>query len=394
MKDDSRTFQVVEKGIGGKIAFAAAVVGVAAGGAGRLINPAQFYHSYLTAYIFWTSLALGALFFVMLHYMVGATWSVVLRRLAENVMVLIPIMAVLFIPIIPGIHGLYHWSHEDYMAGDAILQSKAAFLNIPFFLVRAVFYFLIWIILSVYLYRISLAQDSGTAENHIRKARRVSAPGLILFAVTITLASFDWLMSLDAHWYSTIFGVYIFSGALLGFLAFLIFLILGLRKLGCLKDTITPEHYHDLGKLTFAFVIFWAYMVFSQYFLIWYGNIPEETIWYLHRWEHSWKVVSLILVFGHFAIPFFVLFPHAPKRHPVILGVISVWILLMHWLDIYWIVMPNIHPHGFSFSWIDIAVMLAIGGIFIGAMWQRIVSHALVPVRDPKLEDSMNLISH
>jgi hypothetical protein len=206
---------------------------------------------------------------------------------------------------------------------------------------------------------------------------------MILFAITVTFAAFDWLMSLDAHWYSTIFGVYIFSGGVVGVLAFMTLTVLYLRGRGVLRDQITIEQYHDLGKLLFAFLIFWAYMAFSQYLLIWYANIPEETIWYHHRWEGSWKNVSLLLVGGHFVVPFFILITRGAKRNLASMAMMSAWLLFMHGVDLYWIVMPGLHPHGAQLSWIDLGCLLGVGGTFCRIFWWKFTAGPLVPVGDP-----------
>jgi hypothetical protein len=216
---------------------------------------------------------------------------------------------------------------------------------------------------------------------------------MILFALTITFAAFDWLMSLDAHWYSTIFGVYVFAGAVVGLLAFITIVAVNFHRNDILKDEITFEHYHDLGKLLFAFIVFWGYMAFSQYFLIWYSNIPEETLWFLHRWEGSWKVVTLLIVFGHFVVPFFILFPRFTKRNKFVLFMMAFWILMMHWVDLYWIAMPSLHHHGVHISWMDFTTMIGIGGIFIWLMWRKLSANPLLPVNDPRLEKSFKFIN-
>jgi hypothetical protein len=333
---------------------------------------------------------LGGLFFVMLHHMVAARWSVVLRRLSEDVMMTIPFMAVLFLPILAGMHDLFHWTHEEEVFIDYALRVKEPYLNAGFFVVRAAIYFVVWGVLAWLLWRVSKQQDDHHNPPQIVRMRRISAPGLILFALTVTFAAFDWFMSLDPHWYSTIFGVYVFAGSLLAIVAFITLLTLIFRSRGVLSGVITSEHDHDLGKLLFAFVIFWGYMAFSQYFLIWYGNIPEETIWMLHRWEGSWKIFSLILIFGHFVIPFFVLFPQEIKRNRAVLATMSVWILIVHWIDLYWLALPTLHPHGAHLSWIDFTSFIGVGGIFLWLFWRRVTSNPLVPISDPKLEGSIN----
>jgi hypothetical protein len=373
----------------GRIALIVGGVGLAFSAAGFFLDAKQFYHSYLTAFVFWVTVGLGGLFFTMLHHLTGATWSVVLRRFSESLMVGLPLMVILFLPLIAGLHDLYHWTHEEAVAADHILQQKEPWLNVPFFLVRILVYFGVWFLLAGMLQKYSLRQDEGSDPGLTDKMRRLSAPGMILFALTLTYAAFDWLMSLNPHWYSTIFGVYIFSGSLLAGLAFILLSALNLRSKGILRDVITIEHYHDLGKLLFAFTVFWAYIAFSQYMLIWYGNIPEETEFFLDRWTGSWKYVSLVIVFGHFALPFLILATRAAKRNLTLLRVMGFWYLIIHWVDIYWIVMPSLHAEGFSASWMDLTTMAGIGGLFVWYFWKRLASHATVLLNDPNLENSI-----
>ena len=390
MQFDRNTYRLTESGKIGLISGVVGIIGLILSGVGYFVDSHQFFHSYLTAFFFWLSIALGGLFFTMLHYIVNAKWSVVLRRLGENFMVLVRLMVVFAIPLVFGIKELFHWSDAELVATDHLLQSKSGYLNLPFFIIRLCVYFVVWVLLATYLNRLSLNQDQSHSPSILRRARIMSAPGLILFALTTTFAAFDWLMSLDAHWYSTIFGVYIFAGAFLAFLSLMTLVTLQLRNNGVLENVVTQEHDHDLGKLMFAFTIFWGYMAFSQYFLIWYGNIPEETVWFLHRWENSWKTVTLVLVFGHFIIPFFVLFPQGSKRNALVLKIMAIWLLLMHWVDLYWIVMPSLHSHDVHLSWIDLATMVGIGGVFIWYFWARLAKQPLVPVNDPGLQKSIN----
>ncbi len=393
MKIDIKTYRITEDGRVGQIALILGIIGLAFTVAAYFVDRTQFNFSYLTAFVFWLSIGLGGLFFTMLHYLVGAKWSVVVRRLGENIMICIPIMAIFAIPVLFGIKDLFHWSHPEVVAHDPLLQGKAPFLNTPFFVIRAVIYFAVWIFLARYLFRLSLTQDSSPDVGLFKKMRVASAPGMILFAFTLTFASFDWLMSLDAHWYSTIFGVYFFSGAFLAMLAFLMLFVIYFDGTGVMRGTITKEHWHDVGKLMFAFIIFWGYMAFSQYLLIWYGNIPEETVWFLDRWQNGWQYVSLLIVFGLFTIPFFVLFPFGTKRNRPIMLVMSIWILLMHWVDLYWVIMPNLHHDAVKFSWIDVAPMMGIGGIFVWYFWKRVRALPLLPINDPGLEESKKLVS-
>ncbi len=369
-------------------------IGILGSIAAYMADPTQFFHSYLTAYLFWVSIGLGALFFVMLHYLVNAEWSIALRRVVEALMMSLPVMAILFIPLGFGLHDLYHWSHADLVAGDHLLQAKAPYLQTTFFVIRTIVYFAIWFLLTFGLHRLSLAEDTGYNEARRARIRKISAGGMIIFAFTTTFAAFDWIMSLDAHWYSTIFGAYYFAGCVVGALSFITLALLHLRRKGILTDVITVEHFNDLGKLIFAFMIFWAYMAFSQYFLIWYANIPEETIWFADRWVGSWKTVSLALVFGNFVIPFLLLMPKMVKRRFGFLAVMSLWMLFFHWIDLFWLVMPGHSPHGANVSWMDLVTMVGIGGIFVGMFWRRLAASPIVPVGDPRLEKSIKFLSH
>jgi len=393
MKIDGQKYLLTDSSSFGKNALFAGIVGIAFSALACIVNADQFFHSYLIAYEFWLTIALGALFFVMLHHLVGAKWSIVLRRLAETISQGIPLMAILFIPILIGLPHLYEWSNKDIVNGDQILSGKSGYLNATFFIIRAIIYFGVWSYLAQRLHKISLEQDNGFKIEQARKLRVTSAPGMIIYALTVTFAAFDWMMSLDAHWYSTIFGVYIFSGSVVAIISTIIIITLYLGRREILSDCITIEHYHDLGKLLFAFVVFWAYIAFSQYFLIWYANIPEETIWFRNRWVGSWKTMSLLIVFGHFAVPFFILITRAAKRNPIFLGIMAFWILAMHWIDLYWVVMPSMHRGGVSISWIDLAAMITVGGLFLWNFWRIYSSRSLLPVGDPHLQKSIEFVN-
>jgi hypothetical protein len=368
------------------------IIGIAGCVVGFFVDRGHFFHSYLTAYAFWLTIGLGGLFFTMLHHLTNATWSIVLRRISENVMMTLPLLAILFIPIIAGIGELYHWSHHDVIANSPVLQAKSSYLNTGFFIIRAVLYLGIWLFLARGLYKTSLAQDKEHTESQLPRLKKLSAPGMLLFAFTVTFAAFDWLMSLNAHWYSTAFGVYIFSGSLLSALAFITLVTIFLRERGYLSNLITLEHYHDLGKLLFAFTVFWGYIAFAQYFLIWYANIPEETIWYRVRWD-NYRFLSLLIVFGHFVIPFVALISRGAKRNLTVMKIMAIWLLLMHWADLYWVVMPNHPGHALQSVWIDIAAVLGIGGLALWFFARRMTSTPLIPVNDPRLEASAHLVS-
>jgi hypothetical protein len=352
-------------------------------------NPKQFFFSWLVSFLFFQSLALGALFFVLIMFAAQGGWGIVVRRIAETIFCTIPVMAVLFLPLIFGLHDLYEWSHADAVEHDALLRWKAPYLNVPFFMIRAALFFVIWTFIAVVYYRGSRGQDATGDHQVSARLRKYAGPAIIVLALTQTFAAIDWIMSLTPHWYSTMFGVYFFAGSWVGFIALLSVVVPAMRGARLLDTVISAEHLQDIGKFLFAFTAFWAYIAFSQFFLMWYGNMPEETIFYKARMEGSWMTISLVLLFGHFFAPFFYLMGRSVKRNGLTLAVGGLWILLMHYLDIYWQVMPTLHPEGFSPSLLDVAALMAVGGSFVAAASWLMRRQALVPVRDPRLAESL-----
>lgn len=365
------------------IVLSLALAAVTAGGFKRLA------FAYLTSYAWALSLALGALFFVILQHLTRAGWSVVVRRLAEGVAATLPYWAVLALPVLASVGALYHWSHRDAVAADKLLQAKAAYLNVPFFVVRLVVYFLVWLLLTRFFVGRSRAQDeSGDPAVSLLLQRR-AAPAMIGFALTVTFASFDLLMSLDPHWFSTIFGVYYFAGSIVGLVALLTVMALVLQRSGLLRHAVTVEHYHDLGKLLFAFTVFWAYIAFSQFMLYWYAALPEETGWFVRRQTQGWGVVGLVLLLGHFLLPFVALLGRTPKRTPRVLGVAAVWMLLMHWVDLYWLVVPEVSRETAVPQLVDLTVLVSVAALGTAFVVLALRRHSLVPERDPRLSESL-----
>jgi hypothetical protein len=345
--------------------------------------------AYLLDFAYLLTLSLGALYFVMLHHLTHAGWSVVVRRIAEGLAAALPALLLLFIPVALGLRVLYPWARPEVLASDPVLQHKAAYLNPAFFLVRCVFYLVVWSVLARYFVSRSLAQDrSGEPALTLRMQAR-SAPAMIAFALTVTFAAFDLLMSLEPRWYSTIFGVYVFAGAVVGIYALLPLLAYGLQTRGLLPRAVTVEHYHDMGKLLFGFIVFWAYIGFSQYMLIWYANIPEETSWLFRRQHHGWGVVGLVLVFGHFVLPFVALISRAIKRRPKALAIAAAWMLVMHWVDLYWVVMPAVSPSSAVPHLLDVTLLIGLGGLWLAAAARAMRTHSLLPERDPRLAESL-----
>jgi hypothetical protein len=371
------------------IGAVAAVLGVAACAILGAANPKQFFFSWLVSFLFFLSLALGALFFVLIQFAAQGGWGIVLRRIGETVFTTIPVMAALVVPLLLGLHDLYEWSHPEAVEQDPLLQWKAPYLNVPFFLIRVVLYFGIWSFIALLYYRGSRGQDATGDPGVSARLRRLAGPSIIVLAVTQTFASVDWIMSLTPHWYSTMFGVYFFAGSFVGFIALLSVVAAAMRRAGLLDTVINAEHLQDVGKLLFAFTVFWTYIAFSQFFLIWYANLPEETTWYRARLEGSWMTVSVLLMVGHFVAPFFYLMGRAVKRNGATLAIGGAWLLVMHFVDLYWQVMPTLHPEGVRVSLLDVAAFVAIGGCFLAATSWLMRRQALVPLRDPRLAESL-----
>jgi hypothetical protein len=380
-----------------------AILGVAALALGVVFGVFQngmnflkpFLFSYVVSYAFVLSLALGGLFFVLLQHLTRAGWSVTVRRLAEVVSTSFPLLVVLFIPIFVWLGQLYPWVNLEALPADkrALLQNKHDyFLNWQFFLVRWVIYFGVWIWLSTHFFRQSLEQDAtGDPEITVR-LQRLAAPAMVLFAITTTFAAFDLLMSLEPAFFSTIFGVYYFAGSVVAIASLLMIMAYVLQQNGRLLESISTEHYHDLGKLIFAFVVFWTYIAFSQYMLIWYANIPEETFWYQVRQKGQWVNFSLALLFGHFVIPFVCLISRGPKRRKQWLLFGAIWMLLMHWLDMYYLVMPQApgaEDGNVPLSLPDLACLVGLGGLFVAYLAMRLRGISLVPTRDPRLPEAL-----
>jgi hypothetical protein len=353
-------------------------------------NSQNFFVSYLTAFSFFLAISLGALFFVMVQHLARVGWSVTVRRTAETLANNLVVLVVLFLPLLTGVHDLFHWSHEDVRATDKLIQSKAAYLNLPFFFSRTAVYFVVWAFLGWWFLRTSRLQDETRDPALSVRMGKVATIGLILFGLTLTFYAFDWIMSIDAHWFSTMFGVYYFAGSVVAFYCTLIIVITWLKRTGHLQTSVNLEHFHDMGKLLFGHNIFWTYIAFSQFMLIWYANIPEETLFFLHRAEGGWKTVSLSLPWLHFALPFLFLMSHNIKRRPGLLALGAAMLLIMCYVDIYWLIQPYFHHHGPHFGLSDIGSLLAIGGFYLFFLIYNLGRASLIPTGDPRLKDSLS----
>jgi hypothetical protein len=386
-------------------------VGAGLVGASWALNGGKnFYFSYLVGYMGVLGICLGALFFTMVQHITRAGWSVVVRRTAENIAGALPLMALLFIPVLVGSHDLFHhWM--DMKPEDTVLQGKKVWLNTNFFFVRAAIYFVVWIGLASYFRGQSIKQDESGDPAISLRLSRIAAPGLLLFALSTTFAAFDWIMSLDPHWFSTIFGITYFAGGVMAFFAFTILLTRWLGSKGYLAGAMSTEHFHDLGKLLFAFMVFWTYTNFSQYMLIWYANLPEETAWYAHRAHHGWGAIGTLLIVGHFLFPFAFLMSRHVKRNPLGLAFGAIFLLVIHCIDMQYLILPNMQDHaaaapageaahgGFghelgeylhTISWTDFGCYAGLLSLLAGFVLMNVRRTNLVPVRDPRLAESLH----
>jgi len=299
-------------------------------------------------------------------------------------------MTILFVPVIFGIHSLYEWSHDDAVAQDIILQHKSLYLNTPFFIARAAFYFAAWLLMGWFLNRWSKQQDSTRDGSFAKRFQRLSAPGLIIYALTITFASTDWVMSLEPHWFSTIYGMMFMVGQALTTLAFVIAVLALLADTPPISDFLEPEIFNDLGNLLFAFIMLWAYLSFSQYLIIWSGNLPEEIPWYLRRSRGGWQWIAVALALFHFAIPFFLLLIRRNKRRRQVISGIAIAVVVMRLVDLMWLVVPahepTVHVH-----WLDIATLAGIGGLWVAGFSKQLRKQSLLPLGDPEFQQEASV---
>jgi hypothetical protein len=366
-----------------------ALVGIATFLAGLKLDPSRAWVSFVMNHFYFMCLALGGLFFASIQWITGAMWSAPVRRLSEAFTSYLPVVGITFIILYFGIHDLYIWSHPDHVQGDLILEGKSGYLNVGFFVIRNLIAVGIWIFFSQKMVGNSIAQDQTQDYALTLKNRALSPAFLILFGITFTMASFDQLMSLDPHWFSTMFGVYCFAGLFYANLASTCLLALYLRSKGKLNGILNENHLHDLGKFMFAFTVFWAYIGFSQFMLIWYANLPEETGYFLHRFHGNWFWVSVFLLVGKFMLPFFVLLPREAKRNVKILASVGIFMLIAQWIDVLWMVQPEFFSEGPKFGWTEIGVTLGFIGVFGLVVSRFLAKHNIVAIGDPRLAESV-----
>ncbi len=344
----------------------------------------------IITFMFLMSIGLGSLFLVALEHLVGAVWSVPFRRISEMLASLIFIAPILSIPLFINLHGLFHWTHPEALAEDMILAAKAPYLNESFFIIRTVAIFVIMGIFYFLLVGSSFSQDKTKSEKISKRNTVVSAIFMPFFAISVTILSIDWMMSLEPHWFSTIYGVYYFAGTFGAAMAVLAFISINLTEGGYMPEKIKRDHYYNFGALLFAFTNFWAYIAFSQFLLIWYSNLPEETFWYISRGQGSWLVVSIFLIIIRFLVPYAVLLPQPAKSDAKRLKFMSIWIIFAHFYDLYWLIMPTYSKTGASFSWMELVPPVLAAGLIIVVFNLMSRKRNLIPIGDPKLSRGLN----
>ncbi|HEX6716193.1 MAG TPA: hypothetical protein VF088_03740 [Pyrinomonadaceae bacterium] len=352
-----------------------------------LLNARQFFESYLIGWTFWTGITVGSLALLMLQHLTGGGWGLVIRRVLEAVTRTLPVMAILFVPIILGAHSLYEWTDREVLAQHPAVQFKTPYLNVPFFTVRAIVYFGIWGGLAFFLNRWSLAQDRTADNRYTKNMRLLSGPGMVVLIFTVTFASIDWYMSLEPEWFSTIYGFIFVAAWGLSALAFVIAAMARLSNEEPMRRIVATLHFHDLGKLLLALVMLWAYFAFSQYLIIWSGNLPEEIAYYLGRIRGAWGALIVTIAILHFAAPFLFLLSRGLKRNPRMLALVAMLILVMRAVDLMWMLVPAFRDH--RWIWLDVIALLGFGGLWLTVFTWQLGKRPLIPINDPQFESTL-----
>ena len=376
----------------------AGIVGVLGLAAAFLLGGEHVYKGYLLGFLFWPGVSLGCLALSMVHHLTGGAWGVVTRRIYEAAGRTLPLMALLFVPIAIGLPHLFEWAVPEAVAADPILQQKAPYLNIPFFIARGVIYFVVWSGMALLLSRWSRQQDAAAGEAEQDRLslnmQRLSGGGLVAYAVTVFFMSVDWVMSLDPHWFSTIYGMLFMVNQGLSALAFTIAVLVLLARTTPLSRVVVPAHLHDLGKLLLAFVMLWAYLTFSQFLIVWSANLPEEIPWYLTRMQGGWGAVSLALIVFHFFVPFLLLLNRDLKRHGRLLVVVALWVLVMRFVDLFWLMGPLHGARELSVHAADVLAPVGIGGLWVAMFVWQLKARPLLPLGEPYLQGALEHGKH
>lgn len=354
---------------------------------GGIYSPGDFYRSYLMGYLFWLGLTLGCMGIVMLQYLTAGAWGIMIRRTLESASRTLPLCALLFIPVAIGMPWLYSWAHADLVRNEYVLRHRQIYMNPAMFIARAIIYFAVWGIFMYFLNRWSAEQDkTGGLE---KRLARLSAPGLLIYVFTITFATVDWAESLENNWFSTIWGFLFVAREGLAAFAFVIIAMALLSRREPLASRFKPAHLHDLGKLLLVFVMLWAYFEFSQLVVIWSGNLTDEIPWYLHRFATSWGWLGVLLIVFEFIVPFLLLLSRPLKRNVKALCCVVGIIIVMRWVDLMWIVMPEYYQRGFRLTWMNFCVPLSIGCLWIAMFIWQLKKRPLLPLRAPNLEKAL-----
>jgi hypothetical protein len=354
---------------------------------GALFDPQQFFRSYLVGFLFWFGIALGCLAVLMIHHVAGGAWGAVTRRVLESAAGTIPFLALLFVPIVLGVGELYEWAHPSLVAADPLLRAKHLYLNVPFFIGRAVFYFAVWSAIGAFLIRWSTDEDTAPPGSVTRRLELLSRGGLVLYGLTVTFAAIDWIMSLQPHWFSTIYGLLIMGGQGVAAFAFIIPVAALLLRQESVAKVVQPAQFGDLGSLLLAFVMIWAYLALSQLLITWSGNLPEEISWYLRRSVGGWKWVGYLLVVAHFVAPFLVLLSRRLKRNARALAFVALWLIFARYVDVYWLVVPSFEEGGLRVHWMDLLAPIGVGGVWFWLFVGRLERRPLLPLGDPSLPE-------
>jgi hypothetical protein len=357
------------------------------------ISPDQFFRSYLLGYMAWLGLTLGCMSFLMINHMTGGAWGMVARRYMEAAIGTLPLMAVLFIPLIVGMHHVYVWTHADAMTHDQhLVDLTHSYLTASGFVWRAVIYFAIWLFLAYRLNKLSAEQDNPPTRNFSPRFRTIAAPGILLYAFTMSFAVIDWVMSLTPPWISTIYAMIYLVGQTLSAICFIVVVERIFVPYKPVSQYLRPKEVHDHGKLMLTFIMLWAYFSFSQLLIIWAGNLPDEITFYTRRFHYGWEYVGLFLIVFHFAVPFAMLLSRPLKRDPRRLVWVAVWLIFMRYVDLYWFIEPNFHQ-GFYWHFLDAIVPVAIGGFWLAFFFRNVRRRPLLPLHDPHAMELLELVN-
>lgn len=372
-----------------RIAMVSGIAGLLSGAVGAALAPGRFFHAYLFAWVFWVGVPLGCLAILMIQHVTGGGWGLVIRRLLESATRTLPWMGLLFLPIAFALPSVYPWARPEAIAGDPLLLHKRAYLNAPFFIARTAAFFLIWCGLSYVLNRLTRRQDETGEPAVGRVLQMVSAGGMLAFVLAMTFASVDWVMSLEPHWFSTIYPLLLMAGQVVSAFCFIIAAVVLLSRFEPLSRALSSTHVHDLGKLLFTFVMVWAYFALSQFLIIWSANLPEEIPWYLRRLKGGWEWVGIAIILGHFALPFGLLITRTIKRSGALLMRVAILIFVMRLVDLYWMMAPAFEPAAVAAHWLDLSAAVGMGGLWVFLFTRELPRLPLLPMRDPYLAEAL-----